>query len=431
MAQECGFAGEQKTVLVATEHTADDRKTLATVRALARAGARVIVGSDDPLSPPLWSRHAAARVRYPDPDGQELAFVDWLLAGLRKGLYDAVLPLSDATTVAMARWKPAIETYLPLPVPDFATWERAHDKLDLLRLADRAGIATPRTYCPASRDELRAIADALAYPCVFKLRRGAGGAGLLFPRSARELLDHYDALPAVSGPVIDTTRPLLQELVRGELHDVVALVNHGEPRAAVTQRRRVMFPPQGGIGLYNETTWEPELRDQALDLLRQLRWHGPAMVEFRRDERDGRFKLMEVNGRFWATLDLAIQAGVDFPTLACRMVLEGDVEPRFAYRVGLRYRWLFPYAFLPAPTGPAWRHLRDVLRLGSADHSDLWLSDPLPHVVLAWLWLRGRWHGRPGSLPVPGRPDLRDRGTHRPSLAGPGPAAPCAPATGP
>jgi hypothetical protein len=130
-----------------------------------------------------------------------------------------------------------------------------------------------------------------------------------------------------------------------------------------------MHPRSGGFGIENMTTDQPELRELAIELLKAMHWHGPAQVEFKIDSRDGVAKLMEVNGRFWGTLDLSIQAGVNFPLLACRMAVDGDIDPAFEYLVGLRYIWPFPWRL---------RKLWPLVLLDSNLKSDLWLTDPLP-----------------------------------------------------
>ena len=66
------------------------------------------------------------------------------------------------------------------------------------------------------------------------------------------------------------------------------------------------------------------------------------MVEMKRDNRDGQFKLMEINPKFWGSLDLSIQAGVNFPYLAARMALDGDVDAVMAFDPDIKFCWLFP-----------------------------------------------------------------------------------------
>jgi predicted ATP-grasp superfamily ATP-dependent carboligase len=91
--------------------------------------------------------------------------------------------------------------------------------------------------------------------------------------------------------------------------------------------------------LSESTPLDPRLLEEAERLLEGLKWHGVAMVEFKHDARDGVPKLLEVNGRFWGSLQLSVDAGVDFPHLLYRQAIDGDVEPVLTYRSGVRLRW--------------------------------------------------------------------------------------------
>jgi predicted ATP-grasp superfamily ATP-dependent carboligase len=379
-------------VLVATESTADDRKTLAAVRSLGRSGAHVTVSGDRLLSQPSWSRFCEGRIACPSPTESVDRFVRFMLRHVASHGYDVLLPLSDHTTIPISLHKPAFEPQVAVPVPDYVALSRAHDKAAALELARQVGIATPETHCPQSLQDVRAISETVRYPCVVKPRKGAGAIGIQFPRSPDELLRCYAGPTLKSDLVFDHRFPIIQEYVPGEVHDVCLLFNTGEPRAALTQKRLLMCPSSGGVGIYNETTDEPELRDKAIALLKALEWHGPAQVEFKRDSRDGCPKLIEVNSRFWGTLDLSIQAGVDFPLLACKMALDGDIDPVFEHEVGLSYRWPFPYGVLYALRSEApWRALWEFVRYRPNTRSDLWLTDPLPHLAELALTARRLW----------------------------------------
>jgi len=168
----------------------------------------------------------------------------------------------------------------------------------------------------------------------------------------------------------------------GEIHDVCVLCNHGEPRAALTQVRLRTWPAAGGRGVVDRTTDEPELKEMGLRLCREIKYHGPAQVEFKLDRRDGKPKLMEINARFWGATGAAIEAGIDFPYLAAKMAVDGDVEPVFDFKVGATYRWPFPYDFrLALESEYPLKALREFIRFGAGVKTDLWPSDPLPHLV--------------------------------------------------
>jgi predicted ATP-grasp superfamily ATP-dependent carboligase len=330
----------------------------------------------------VFSRYCRERLRYPDPTTDAAAFVSSLLGRVRTGSYDVLLPLSDETTIPIVRHREQFLPYVRMAVPDAETLRQAYDKSSLLETASQLGIGVPRTFRPRSLDDLEKIAREVEYPCVFKLRRGAGAVGLSFPQSSDELLNCYRNLDGTAGLVYDWADPLVQEFVPGDVHDACLLFRHGEPRAVLTQRRLLMYPSSGGIGIYNETTRNPAVREQAIALLRHLKWHGPAMVEFKVDARDNTPKLMEINGRYWGTLDLAIQAGVDVPYLACRLAVDGDVAPVHTYQVGMKYRWPVPYGWLYArQQRRRWPAFWKFLRHDPGVRSDLRLDDPWPHIM--------------------------------------------------
>jgi len=322
-------------------------------------------------------------------------FVSSLLRHLETHEYDALLPLSDHTTIPLSLHRERVGQVVPIAVPPAAAIQVAADKLATLELARGLGIQGPETWAPESRAELDEIAETVPYPAVFKFRGGAGSEGLRTVHDPRELRAAYDALPAPDGDLLFDYRPLIQELIPGELADLCVLFRHGEPRAVLTQRRVHMFPRGGGSGTVNETIDAPDVQELGLKLLRALEWHGPAQVEFRLDSRDGVPKLMEINGRFWGSTDLAVQAGIDFPGLTARLARDGDVESVMDYRVGLRYRWPLPFGVLAVLQGPERGQAASTFfGPGRGVVSDLTFSDPLPMLGSLWWTAKEVWKGR-------------------------------------
>jgi len=74
-------------------------------------------------------------------------------------------------------------------------------------------------------------------------------------------------------------------------------------------------------------------------LLSDIGFEGVAMVEYKLDCVTGVPYLLEVNGRFWGSLQLAIDAGVDFPQLLISVAVDGVVPPRPNPIPGVRTRW--------------------------------------------------------------------------------------------
>lgn len=87
---------------------------------------------------------------------------------------------------------------------------------------------------------------------------------------------------------------------------------------------------------------DAEMIEASKKLLAAVDWQGVAMVEFKRDVRDGKAKLMEINGRFWGSLQLAIASGIDFPVLYLKWLLQGEQNESLKdnYKIGLQMKWL-------------------------------------------------------------------------------------------
>ena len=115
-----------------------------------------------------------------------------------------------------------------------------------------------------------------------------------------------------------------------------------------------------------------------LRLLSAIGFHGLFDAEFKRDQRSGRHKLIEVNARPWWQIELARAAGVDVVDMAYREALGMDVEPARRYRIGRR--WIHTFPDLRARLTTGWNdHGVSVMESWlSARHAVLDASDPRP-----------------------------------------------------
>jgi biotin carboxylase len=337
----------------------------------------------------FFSRRAAGRLLCPRPGNDPEGFVSALLSAAASRQLDVILPTSDEAVTVLARRASDFGEGPALVVPEARSLALVHDKLASIDLARQCGLQVPETHAPGDEVELAKLAATLTFPCVLKPRRGTAGIGVAFPRSGDELRESWTAMPDYSDLVFDMRRPLVQQYIPGETHDVCVLCNRGRVVAAMTQRRMLTFPSSGGPGVAVETTDEPGLVASATTLLEALRWHGPAQVEFRVDPTTGQHWFGEVNGRLWGTLEAAIAAGFDVPTLACRMAIgRGITQPRLA-PPGLRFRWPYPYApLLLLSTRPLRGALRTLVAPAPRTRCDLDLGDPMPHVMEIWWALR-------------------------------------------
>lgn len=381
-------------ILLASTCSPDDRKVLAAARALALRGVDVAVGSDQFWGLAYWSRAVGRRMRYPHPRNDPAAFLRSLRDLATAERCDAVLPMNDYTTVALAMGAASLEGTVQTALPPPDSVQLAQNKHELGRLAGQLGLDTPETWLADGPAGVRTAVGAAGLPCVMKLQRGAGAVGM------RILHRHEDVArltPAagVTDAVFDFDHFVVQRWVPGTTHDVCLVASHGEIRAALTQTRLRTYPVDGGVGVDCMTTDEPDLVEQAAVLVRALRWHGPAQVEFKRDATSGRTWLIELNGRLWGTLGLSIWAGMDFPWLLVRLALDGDIAPTSDYRRGARYRWTFPLGLLhAAQSGDPWQALRAIVHPSRDVGGDWHWTDPVPQLAESMYALRRMWHRR-------------------------------------
>jgi predicted ATP-grasp superfamily ATP-dependent carboligase len=153
-------------------------------------------------------------------------------------------------------------------------------------------------------------------------------------QSKEELIELIQGKPELQQPF------MIQREIQGEGCGIFALCEQGEPKVLFAHRRLREKPPWGGVSTLRESVaLDPLMKEYAMRLLRRLRWHGVAMVEFKREAGTGIPFLMEINGRFWGSLQLAVDAGIDFPILLVGLYKGGVIQPRQDFRIGIRSRW--------------------------------------------------------------------------------------------
>ena len=389
----------------------DERAALAIVRSLGRAGHRIFVCSVRGRSLAGASRYCESERAVPDPLEDPPGFASAVEAYAWEVGARVILPVSEAALLAIL---PARARFgdICVPFPEDAVFRRICDKALVLATARELDIAVPEQRLLTTPEDVSALeADQVRYPVVVKPSRSVADAGpgrrklgVAFASNARELREHLGQLPAAAFPV------MLQQRIVGPGVGVFLLMWDGRTDSVFAHRRIREKPPAGGVSVYRESIpADPELVRASTALLARFGWHGVAMVEYKIDSSTGTPYLMEVNGRFWGSLQLAVDAGVDFPLRLVRLALGQPLHPPAPYRTGIRSRWWWGdvdhlYAVLRRsreelalpPDFPArWRSVLDfavLWRPGDRNEVFRW-SDPAPAFRESVDWL-ARLRGR-------------------------------------
>jgi predicted ATP-grasp superfamily ATP-dependent carboligase len=327
-----------KTILLTD---GDQRSTLAAVRALGRGGFRVIVAASVTPSLAARSKYCSLGLHYPSPYADESAFVEAIGGAIAEHGVDLVIPMTDITSAILAERSSALPTGVRIATVDAATFWRASDKIALHELAVSLGVPSPTTHVVGGIGE-RVGADGLTFPCVLKPARSRLKTPDGWIKTAVRSVGDEEEYTRLLATAPEFRYPfMIQRQIEGDGIGVFALCDHGETRMLFSHRRLREKPPWGGVSVLREAiAVDPVAADYARRLLRALGWHGVAMVEFKRERATGVPFLMEINGRFWGSLQLAIDAGLNFPVSLARLYFGEVVPEQHDYRVGVRSRWL-------------------------------------------------------------------------------------------
>lgn len=364
-------------------------------RSLGRAGVNVIAAeAADTAGPLAFHSKFVGSGLILSKDAKTVPSDRDLEALLEAAGHDGVLvPVFTPWVVKMSADADKISGRANTLVPPMESLREAHDKTRCTKLAQNLGVPIPRTSVPtedgvdvADASSMLHWARNLPYPVILKYRSGED-VGLPASLRYRVCRNPEETVAAYGQMAIVQSAPLAQEYVVGD-DCGVALLYDGESRpvASFTYRSIRERPKGAGPTVYAVSEDYPEMLDYSHRILSALKWRGMAMLDFKRGA-DGTFRFLEVNPRFWGSLALSVEAGVDFPLLYYRSCLGEKIEP-VRQRNGVKVRFfpgdflsLLEYAKVP---GNGVRYVAkgvwDLLRSGSKDGL-FTLSDPKPGLI--------------------------------------------------
>ena len=386
----------------------NNRAALAITRSLGKSGYHVFVAGESKITLAGSSRYCIRSFSYSDPNKRPDQFRSEIIRLVRQNKIDILMPAAEMTTRECMKIKDTIKDQCTVPFHSYESVDLAASKYEVLKLAQMLDIPIPATYylhTPAGLENALRFCDKSGYPIVIKASRSRVTLSRSTSNSSTQYAYNASDLKHIVLGFEEAQYPLLiQERVQGDGVGIFSCFNQGEAIAYFSHRRIREKPPSGGVSVLRESfPIDPRLRDYSRRLLEALKWHGVGMVEFKKDNASGDYRLMEINGRFWGSLQLAIDAGVDFPLLLARIAVGLRVEPILHYDLNVRTRWLcgdidalLAILFKPAdqlhlpdnfPSKK--KYLGEFFRVRKNDlnFEVLKLSDPKPWLLEAMRWL--------------------------------------------
>jgi D-aspartate ligase len=328
-----------------------DFKALGVARSLGRQGIPCIVIDTVPRS--AWfSRYVVKHFVWHE-SMQRAAFVQFLLTlGKHYQLEQWVLfPLQDEVVELVARHTHELTRIYQLVTPPWEIVQWASDKRLTYRMAQELGIPFPKTWYPATEEELTRLPirfPAIIKPAISIRLQYATRLKALPASTPEELLTQYRRAKSLITP----EEILVQEVIPGDgrmQYSLGAYCKDGQVLLSMTARRLRQYPIDYGLSSsFVEAVEVPALLEPAQKLLAYMGISGMVEVEFKYDQRDGYYKLLDINTRPWGWHSLCRACGLDFPYLQYQDVL-GHPPPVLAPRYGPH--WVRLLTDLPAALG--------------------------------------------------------------------------------
>ena len=296
-----------------------DHPGLGIARSLGRRGIPVYL-LDDQFCISQFSRYAARVVKVDNLLDERKAVDSVLEVGRRFNLRDWVLfPTRDEHVAAFSRHREELAQFFRVTTGEWESVEWAWDKKKTYELAEKLGIPVPKTFNVRSADELSNLYSRLPLaikPAIKENFFYATGAKAWRANTVKELHQFYEKASAQIRP----EEILIQEIIPGdgsEQFSYCAFFDQGKPYSTLTARRARQHPREfGRASSYVVTVDAPAIEELSERFLRSINFHGLVEIEFKRDPRDGKYKLLDVNARTWGFHWIGSACGVDFPYLA-------------------------------------------------------------------------------------------------------------------
>lgn len=315
---------------------------LAAVRSLGRVGIPVIGLDSNPHMPGFKSRYCTPKL-CPNPVHQPDELLRFLLEeGERLAKPGILIPASDAFVLFVARYREDLHRFFRFALPAENVLEAMVNKRKQYELAEQVGMPYAQTFYPETREDVQRIKDRVDYPAIIKpyyshlwCDRFGGVKGVFKVHTAQELTTRFEEILPTGLQV------LVQSVILGPNTNhfkVCAYMSQsGEPLAVFTLRKIRQYPTEFGVGTLVESLAYPELAELGLKFFSNIGYRGIGSIEFKKDERDGKLKMIELNPRLWLQNSQATDCGMNFPLIEYLDLTGHTPPPQRTFKTGVKW----------------------------------------------------------------------------------------------
>lgn len=310
-----------KPAIVVSGHTMG----LGVSRALGSMGVPVTLIQYDERDTGHKSKHVQNVIRAPHPEKSEKQFVETLIAEAPQFGRGLLIPTCDAALASISRNKGILDQYYIVAATEWNITKLFLEKKYTYDLAEKLGIAIPKTIIPHSIDDVKRYGATVMFPVLVKpsqshLFTAKFGHKMVEVNDLKNMLEIYKYSVEAGLEVI------LQEIIPGPDSNGANYNSYfwdNKPLVEFTAKKLRSCPPRFGSPRVVLSEIIPEITEPGRKILSAMGFYGFSCTEFKKDDRDGKWKLMEVNGRHNMSCLLATRCGVNFPYIQyCHLVYD-------------------------------------------------------------------------------------------------------------
>jgi predicted ATP-grasp superfamily ATP-dependent carboligase len=324
---------ELKTAVVLSAHNTG----LGVIRALGKHGVPIVAIYYQKQDMGYVSKYVKEKVLAPHPEESEKQFIGLLIDCANCYGNSILIPADDATLVAVSKNKALLANYYIVACAEWTIAQRFIDKKYTYTLAESIGIPAPRTIAPKNESDAEEYAESTTYPCLVKPCQShryfeAFRRKVVKVKNADQLMSAYKQASQAGMEV------LLQEYIPGEDSAGVNYNSYywnNKPLVEFTAQKVRLSPPEFGVPAVLVSKHIPELLTPGRKIIQALGYNGYSCTEFKKDARDGVYKLMEINGRHNRSLLLSVKCGINFPLIEYNHRVLGEIPSTINYRKGI------------------------------------------------------------------------------------------------
>jgi D-aspartate ligase len=310
---------------------------LGVIRALGVIGIPVVAIYYDRNDMGYVSKYVKEKIYIAHPEKAESRFIEQLVKLSSRFSGGVLIPTSDEVLTTVSRHKDLLEKHYIVACTEWEITEKFIDKMHTYELAEKIGVPAPKMIVPRSMEDLERCDKAIRYPCLVKPRQSHRYYEIFKTKMVQ--VNNYDEMATAYRQAVSAgLEVILQEIIPGDDSQVVNYNSYfwnGKPLVEFTAQQLRKAPPEFGAPRVVMSKNIPEVIELGRSILRAMGFYGYSCTEFKRDSRDGNYKLMEINGRHNRSTLLAVRSGINFPSLQYMHLTRGELPSQSSYQQGI------------------------------------------------------------------------------------------------